>query len=92
MPSCESWLPGICVTAPRGPGAILGDDCVREKRMAVTVVAVTEIAAIRMLPQKFLTALDPLTARLFGRLRNQQGAGQALLVKVSCLLACCLLD
>lgn len=57
----------------RGPGAVLGDDAVRDRRLAVGVVAAKDgVVTLRVSPQKFLAALDPLTLRLFSRLRQQQ--------------------
>lgn len=52
---------------------MLGDDALREKRLAVGVVAAQDdVITLRVTPQKFLAALDPLTLRLFSRLRQQQ--------------------
>lgn len=52
---------------------MLGDDAVRDRRLAVGVVAADEgVVTLRVSPQKFLSSLDPLTLRLFARLRQQQ--------------------
>lgn len=53
---------------------MLGDDAVRDKRLAVGVVAAEEdgVLTLKVAPQKFLSSLDPLTLRLFGKLRQQQ--------------------
>lgn len=52
---------------------MLGDDAVRDRRLAVGVVAADKVVVtLRVSPQKFLGALDPLTLRLFSRLRQQQ--------------------
>jgi hypothetical protein len=66
----------VCVfvlLSHRGPGAVLGDDAVRDRRLAVGVVAAEDgVVTLRVSPQKFLASLDPLTLRLFSRLRQQQ--------------------
>lgn len=52
---------------------MLGDDAVRDRRLAVGVVAAEDAAVtLRVSPQKLLASLDPLTLRLFSRLRQQQ--------------------
>lgn len=52
---------------------MLGDDAVRDRRLAVGVVAASDdVVTLRVAPQKFLSAMDALTLRLFGRLRQQQ--------------------
>jgi hypothetical protein len=57
----------------RGPGIVLGDDAVRDRRLAVGVVAAEDgVVTLRVSPQKFVATLDPLTLRLFSRLRQQQ--------------------
>ena len=60
---------------------MLGDACVREKRMAVSVVSLTPGTALHLPAHKFMTLLDPLTLRLFARLRPQHGVGQQLLLQ-----------
>jgi hypothetical protein len=61
----------------------LGDDCVREKRMAVSVISLSPVTALHLPAHKFMTLLDPLTLRLFARLRPQHGVGQQLLLQAS---------
>lgn len=52
---------------------MLGDDAVRDRRLAVGVAAAEDgVVTLRVSPQKFLASLDPLTLRLFSRLRQQQ--------------------
>lgn len=52
---------------------MIGDDAVRDRRLAVGVVATEDgVVTLRMSPQKFLASLDPLTLRLFSRIRQQQ--------------------
>jgi hypothetical protein len=52
---------------------VLGDDAVRDRRLAVGVVAAEDgVVTLRVSPQKFVATLDPLTLRLFSRLRQQQ--------------------
>lgn len=72
--SCQLVLVCVCVNCCyRGPGAVLGDDAVRDRRLAVGVVAAEDGAVtLRVSPQKFLASLDPLTLRLFSMLRQQQ--------------------
>eukprot|EP00775_Hariotina_reticulata_P011127 gene11127-11281_t len=65
----------------RGPGAILGDDAIRERRLAVSVVALTAVVTLRLPPQKLLTGLDALTLRLLGRLQKQQDPQQQRLIQ-----------
>ncbi|GBF90234.1 hypothetical protein Rsub_03367 [Raphidocelis subcapitata] len=65
------------VLGTRGPGALLGDDFVRERRMACSAVASTRVVAFRLPPHKLPQVLDPLTLRLLARLRPQLGAAAA---------------
>eukprot|EP00879_Flechtneria_rotunda_P031124 GHRR01033976.1.p1 GENE.GHRR01033976.1~~GHRR01033976.1.p1 ORF type:complete len:353 (+),score=108.19 GHRR01033976.1:879-1937(+) len=63
--------PAPILLGVRGPGCVLGDDAMRERRLAVGVVAATQVVTLHIPPQKMLSALDSLTLRLFGRLRTQ---------------------
>lgn len=54
----------------------------RERRLGVSVVALTSVVTLRLAPQKLLSALDPLTLRLFGKLKQQQTPGQQQLIQV----------
>jgi hypothetical protein len=66
-------LSRACSPLHRGPGAVLGDDGIRDRRLAVGVVAAESgVVTLRVSLQRFLASLDPLTLRLFGRLRQQQ--------------------
>lgn len=80
-------LPLYLATYGRGPGSVLGDDCVRERRMGVSVQAITPVVTLRVPPQKLLTYLDPLTLRLLNRLRAQYVAGYQL-QQVTTALVC----
>jgi len=68
---------GAVVLGSRGPGALLGDDFLRERRMACSVVALTQVRALRLPPHKLPQVLDPLTLRLLDRLRQQQSSAAA---------------
>lgn len=62
----------------QGPGALLGDDVLRERRMGCSVVAASRVTALRLPPHKLPQLLEPLTLRLLARLRPQTGAAAAL--------------
>jgi hypothetical protein len=59
----------------------------RERRLAVSVVALTAVATLRVPPQKLLTGLDALTLLLLGRLQKQQDPEQQQLIQV--VMMCC---
>ncbi|KAI8463433.1 MAG: hypothetical protein J3K34DRAFT_526994 [Monoraphidium minutum] len=65
------------VLGTRGPGFLLGDDYLRERRSACSAVALTPVSALRLPPHKLARLLDPLTLRLLGRLRPQLGGAAA---------------
>ncbi|GFR46326.1 hypothetical protein Agub_g7893, partial [Astrephomene gubernaculifera] len=58
----------------RSSGVVLGDDLLREKRLTVGVVAVSRCVVLAVSPQRFTSCCDPLTLRLFHKLRLQHSA------------------
>jgi hypothetical protein len=70
----------------RGPGAVLGDDALRERRLAVGVLAATKVTTLKIEVLKFMSCMDPLTLRLFGRLQQQQPPAQQRLIQVRCIV------
>ncbi|WIA29595.1 hypothetical protein OEZ86_012085 [Tetradesmus obliquus] len=71
---------GSCISA-RGPGAVLGDDALRERRLAVGVLAATAVTTLKIEVLKFMSCMDPLTLRLLGRLQQQQLPEQQRLIQ-----------
>ncbi|GAX73443.1 hypothetical protein CEUSTIGMA_g895.t1 [Chlamydomonas eustigma] len=62
------------VLGRRGPGSILGDDLLREKGLVLTVVVSSkEVTVLTTSAQRFTASLDPMTQRLFQKLRLQAG-------------------
>ncbi|GLI67818.1 hypothetical protein VaNZ11_012099, partial [Volvox africanus] len=62
------------VLGRRGSGVVLGDDLLREKRLTVGVVATSRCVCLAVSPQRFTMCCDPLTLRLFHKLRVQHSA------------------
>jgi hypothetical protein len=62
---------------------VLGDDALRERRLAVGVLAATQVTTLKIEVLKFMSCMDPLTLRLFGRLQQQQPPAQQRLIQVS---------
>eukprot|EP00798_Chlamydomonas_sp_ICE-L_P007711 gene7711-879_t len=59
----------------RGPGVVLGDDSLRERRMVVSVVALSgTVKTLSITPQRFSMCIDPLTLRLMHKLQKQHNA------------------
>ncbi|WIA09516.1 hypothetical protein OEZ85_008912 [Tetradesmus obliquus] len=69
------------VVGVRGPGAVLGDDALRERRLAVGVLAATAVTTLKIEVLKFMSCMDPLTLRLLGRLQQQQLPEQQRLIQ-----------
>ena len=84
---CSTRASAAAPTAHRGAGEVLGDDAMRERCLAVSVVALSTVTTLRASPQKLLACLDLLTLRLFGKLAAQQGQAEQL-IQVRCSCAC----
>lgn len=61
---------------------MLGDDALRERRLAVGVLAATAVTTLKIEVLKFMSCMDPLTLRLLGRLQQQQLPEQQRLIQV----------
>lgn len=63
------------VLVRRGPGAVLGDDGLRERKLAVSCVASSaSVLLLSVNQQRFSMCVDALTLRLFHKLKAQHGA------------------